>query len=71
MRLSGYMNAPTELDFFALKHGMEYLMHYPHEAIMYSRKKIYKNEEISHQCYFKAGDAEINKNNEYYNFLHT
>ena len=42
MRLSGYMNAPIEPDFFALKHGMEYLIHHTHEPIMYLRKKIYK-----------------------------
>ena len=71
MRLSGYMNEPTEPDFLAIKHGMEYLMHHQHEPIMYSRKKFYKNHEISHQCLFKAGDAEINKNQEQSNFLHT
>ena len=38
---------------------------------MYSRKKIYKTHEIPHQYYFKAEDAEINKNQEYSNFLHT
>ena len=30
-----------------------------------------KTIEIPHQCFFKAGDAEINKNQEYSNFLHT
>ena len=40
MRLSGYMNSPTEPAFIDLKHGMEYLMHHTHEPIMYSRKKI-------------------------------
>ena len=34
MRLSGFMNAPTEPAFLALKHGMEYLMHHPQETIM-------------------------------------
>ena len=38
MRLSGYMNAPTEPAFISLKHGMEYLMYHPHEPIMYPRK---------------------------------
>ena len=38
---------------------------------MYSEKKIYKTDESPHQCYFKSGDAEINKNEEYSNFLHT
>ena len=42
MRLSGYMNAPTEPTFLAFKNGMEYLMHHPHEPIMYSRNKINK-----------------------------
>ena len=37
MLLSVYTNAPTEPDFIAFKHGMEYLMHHPHEPIMYSR----------------------------------
>ena len=55
MRLSGYMNAPTEPEFLALKHGMEYLIHYPHELIMYPRKKIHIIEESTHQCYFKLG----------------
>ena len=61
MRLSGYMNALTVPAFLALKYGMEYLMHHPHEPIMYSRNRIYKNNEIPHQCYFEAGDAEIKK----------
>ena len=34
MRLSGYMNAPTEPAFIALKHVMEYHMHHPHEIIV-------------------------------------
>ena len=71
MQLIGYMNAPTEPSFFSLKHGMEYLMHHPHEPIIYSRKKINKTEDIPHQCYFKAGDSEIRKTKEYSNFLHT
>ena len=40
MLLSGYRNSPTEPAIIALKHGMEYLMHHPHELIMYSRKKF-------------------------------
>ena len=71
MHTSGYMNSPTEPDFIALKHDKEYLMHHPNEPIMYSRNKIHKTEEIPHQCYFKSGDAEIRKNQEYSNFLHT
>ena len=61
MSLSGYTNAPTEPAFLATKHGMEYLIHHTHEPIMYSRNKIHKNEEIPHQCYFKAVYAEISK----------
>ena len=61
MRLSGYMNEPTEPGLLDPKHGMKYLMHHPHEPIMYSRKKIHRTEEIPHQCYFKSGDAEIRK----------
>ena len=48
MRLSDYMNAPEEPALLAIKHGMEYLIHYPHELIMYSRRKIYKTHEIPH-----------------------
>ena len=42
MHLSGYMNEPIEPDFLALKHGMEYIMHHPHEPIVYPRNKFYK-----------------------------
>ena len=45
-------------------------MYHPHEPIMSSRKKMHRNYKITHQYYFKAGDAEIRKNKEYYNFLH-
>ena len=34
MRLSGYINAPTEPDFIAIKYGIECLMHHPHECII-------------------------------------
>ena len=64
------MNAPTEPDFLALRHGMKYLTHNPQEPIMYSGNNIFKVNDISHQCLFKLGDAE-KKNKEYYNFLHT
>ena len=37
MRLGGYMNAPTKPDLLALRHDMEYIMHYSHKPIMYSR----------------------------------
>ena len=43
MRIIGYMNAPTEPSSISLKHDMEYIMHHPHEPIVYSGKKIYKN----------------------------
>ena len=35
MRLSGYINTPTEPDFITIKQGMEYLTHHTHEPIMY------------------------------------
>ena len=38
---------------------------------MYAGTKIHKTEESSHQCYFKEGYAEMSKNEEYSNFLHT
>ena len=39
MRLSGYMNVPIEPAFLPLKNFTEYLMHHPHELIMYSKNK--------------------------------
>ena len=33
--------------------------------------KNHITEESTHKCYFKAGDAEISKNKEYSNLLHT
>ena len=71
MHPSCYMNAPEEPDFLAIKNGTEYIIDHSHEPIMYSRNKIYKTDEIPHQCYFKAGDSEINKDKEYSNFLKT
>ena len=71
MHLSGYMNATIEPAFLDLKYDMVYLMHHPHETIAYSRNKMYKMYEIPHQYILKAGDAEIDKNQEYSNFLHT
>ena len=35
IRLSVYMNDPIEPEFLAFGHGMEYLMHHPHETIIY------------------------------------
>ena len=64
MQLSGYMNALTEHPLLALQHGMEYLIHHPHETIIYSRNKMHITKEILHQCYFKAGDSEISKTKE-------
>ena len=40
MRLSGYMNAPTEPTFIAPKHGMEYLMHHMKPSCTQERKFI-------------------------------
>ena len=42
MCLSGYMNAPTEPAFIALRHVMKNLIHHPHEFIMYPRNYILK-----------------------------
>ena len=35
------------------------------------KKENFKPNESPHQCFFEAGSAEINKNQEYSNFLHT
>ena len=61
MRLSGYMNDPTEPEFISLKHGTEYLMHHPDEPTMYSLKKNFKLNYTPHQFFFKAGSTEIKK----------
>ena len=61
MQLSGYINAQTEPVFLALRHGMEYLTHRPHEPIMYSINKIFKINERPYQYFVKEGSAEINK----------
>ena len=61
MRLSGYINAPTEPAFLALRHGMEYFMYQPHEPITYSRNNVFKLNESLSQCVFKTVSAEINK----------
>ena len=39
MRPSACMNARTEPDFIALKHGMEHLIQHPYEPIVYSGNK--------------------------------
>ena len=57
IKLSGYINSPEEHTFINIKHGIEYLIHHPHEPIMYPGKKIHKTEERHHQCYFKAEDT--------------
>ena len=62
MHLCGYMNAPTEPALLAIRHVMEYLIHHPHEPIIYSRKKKINTNESPHQYLFKADDVEINKN---------
>ena len=61
MRLSDYINDPTEPEFLSLLHGMEYIIRRPHEPIIYSRKNIFKPNEIPHQFFFKAVSAEIKK----------
>ena len=42
MRISGYINDPTEPELLALRLDIEYLMHHPHEPIMYSIRKTLK-----------------------------
>ena len=64
------MNFPIEPELPALCHVMEYLMHNPHEPIMYSMKNIFKKNESSLQCFFKSGKADINQTQQYSNFLH-
>ena len=61
MRLSGYMDYPTKPYLIAIIYGMEYLMHHPHEPIMYTINKISQTTDSPRQCLFKAGDVEINK----------
>ena len=70
MLLSGYMNTPTEPAFLALCHDMEYLMHHPHESIMYSGNKVFEVNDIPLRCFFKPGKAEINQIQQYSSFLH-
>ena len=55
------MNYTTENSFISLKYVMEYLMHHPHEPIVYSRNNIFKLNETTHKFFFKAGSAEIKK----------
>ena len=59
MHLSRYMNAPIEPSFISIINVIEYLMYHPHEPIMYLIKKIFKLNEIPHQFFFKAGNADI------------
>ena len=71
MHLSGYVNAPTEPAFIVLRHGMESIMYHLHEYIIYPRKNNFKSNESLYQYFFKAVSSEINKTQEYSNFLHT
>ena len=59
MCLSGYTNAPTLSAFIDLRHVMEYLIHYPLEHIMHSRKNVFKLSEIPYNFFFKLGSANI------------
>ena len=53
------MNAPTEPAFPALRYFMKYLMHHPHEPIIYSRKEFFKLNDIPHQYLFNTVSEEI------------
>ena len=50
------MNSPTEPDLIHLRHDMEYIIHHPHEPIMYSRNKFFKVNEIPHKFFFKEAN---------------
>ena len=65
------MNATTEPAFISLRHGMEYLMHHPHDPIIHSRKKVFKLNEISYQCFFKTDSIDTNNAQEYPKLFHT
>ena len=67
MRLSRYMNSPTETAFLALRHGIEYLTHHPHLPIMYS---IYFVNKLNTKSIYPQS-RRPQKNQEYSNFLHT
>ena len=71
MRLSGYINAPTDPEFISLRHGKYYLMHHQHEPFMHLRKKIFQINEIALQFFLKSCSAEINQTQGYSKFLHT
>ena len=70
MHISVCIDSPAEPAFHALKHGMEYLLQHPHEPIIYAKNILQKNSNL-HQHFFKSGDVEINKSQEYSNFIHT
>ena len=65
LRLIGYMNAPSETAFLALYQFMDYIMHHPHEPIMYSRNKVFKNNESLLQFFFNPGKDEMNQTQQY------
>ena len=69
--LSGYMNVPTEPDFLALVHGIEYPMRHLHEPIMYPRKKIFETNESIHHFSSKQGMQKYKKiSNNPTSFIH-
>ena len=70
IELGVYMNPPTEPLFISLRHGMEYLMHHPHELIIYWRNTIFKSNESLQKHFSNSGSAYINKTQEHSNFLY-
>ena len=50
---------------------MKYLINHPHEDTIYSRRDIFRTNEIPPQSFFKAGNYDIKKTQEYYNFPYT
>ena len=61
----------TESAFLAIRYGMEYLMQHPHEPIMYSKKEKFQNKLGTTSMFFLEGSAEMNKNQECSDFIHT
>ena len=59
MQLIVYMNSPTGTEFLTLFRGMENIMHHSHGTIIYSRNKLFKNNEIPIHCLFKSGKSDI------------
>ena len=60
--ISGYMNDPTQPALLDIRYGMEYLMHHPHEPVMYSTNIFFKTNKIPYKCFFKTTKIRNNQN---------